>query len=402
MFRVLLAAILFSSQTVSATPELQNYLLNQDFSTARTRDLNNCGFYLAPKGPGLFYRNSTGYRLGDLSILDLQHELQQMIQMVGIEKIKGTLVLAGLPMWDPGTRQRVTQVRQLLKDMNLKDLYLLPMYTRRANVGWLGQLADALTGFAFLRQDFEVPTPAEVGLMVVFVILEIPAVIYFFAHFEPKVAIPLVTNHAILVTTLSLFRRSVTNWAERSDNRLEKLSKYALTGIVYIVNSNVMSKLPEIQAGIQQPGFWHHAFSAIGQFAKTQTITLAASGAEYYFFIISGVIQDEMELSNNQSTSSQGRNLAALRTGAYYLVNGPIMAIATTSNQQIYPGIPMNLGQVLLITLASGAAVYWRWSKTRKTLKKIKSIPLQPNTTTDDILNQIPDPANDTKLDEAG
>jgi hypothetical protein len=400
MARVVLAAILLFTHVVSATPGLQDYLESRDLPTARTRNTENCGFYLAPKGRNLFYRNATGYVLGDLDTLRLQQELQMMIQEVGIENMKGTLVLAGLPMWTNQARQRVSEVNRLLRDMNLKDIRLLPMYQRRTGVGRVERWTDFFTGLSLLPQDMEVPTLPEVGLMTMFVFLEIPAAGYYLANFEPKIAIPLITNHFILLVSLGLFRRTVTNWAERSDSKLEKSLKYGTTGLLYVLNSNVMSKWPAIAAGIHQEGLWHYEYnhlrSAIGHFLFTQgqAITLGASAIEYEYFIISGVIQDEKQLSRSLKTSTKGQTMAVVRTGAYYAVNGPILAIASTSTKQLIHGVPINLGQALLIGLAGGAAVYYRWSKTRKVFEPYKPVPLLATPTLDDDpSDELPPPA---------
>lgn len=354
---ILALSFLLFSAPASA---LEGWMQERFGETMSVRGSPQCAIIHSPLINGKI-NDSFGYKVSGHDADELRQSLILLKARADAEDVEGRLNVTNLPMWSQQSREFLAQVHSVVDETGLSDSIEVKAHYVPSRSGLVGAL-EKIRYFFPMKQDYEKPLPEEIWAGVPATGgAEMTSALYALSAFPPEVSAPLLASHFGLLLTLTAFRRTLSNWQNRSGASLSgSFMKQALTSGVFIANYRVMANWPEIYSTVKEQGFGAaHTFAQNGgHFLADQGVTTMIQTVFFWLTFSRGVYRWEAMVSQSPEMSKASRRTAALVTPAIFWVSGPMLMWASTSDHVVAQlgSMQFNPGQIGLLTLAAGGA----------------------------------------------
>jgi|GEM_PF-5573066 len=313
-----------------------------------------------------FVDNTSAYLLQDgrVSREEFSEIFDELLEILGAENFQGQFILREVGIRNHEEKAFIRELKERLKKLMLaagvpgENIKLSPFYVPKGSGPQ--RIARELRSFLPLKQDYQNPIPAEWGVGVVMTLLnEISTAAYAVAAFPPEVARPLLGIHFVLLTFITAFRRTVSNWNNRSKSLSSSFLKQALIAGVFIGNYNITAKWPEIMASLQSEGL-DKAGPAFVQFAIDQGLTTVVQTVFFWLTFVQGFFKWDSKLSHDKELSLGARRAASALVPIIFFISAPLLLMATTTEEVLLKLGPVNVnsGHLWLSAMAAGGAAF--------------------------------------------
>jgi hypothetical protein len=322
--------------------------------TERLRDKTADGFYYsAPTkdSDGFVYLDNTvGEALSPLTGVGLEDAIHNLEP--------GVITAVGSPLW--GSRR--AEIERLLRGA-ADHGHSTAVIARPLGRGF-HRLCEEIYYLCPLGSDVQHPRRREIREAVqVTLITNLSVVILAFKTSPVRIAAPVIFALASANFVLNCYRRSVSNWMNRSLGRpLEKFGKELVIAGTMAALIYMVARWEQVAAAFASHGvtaFLHFPY-AICVFWSTEWQTVLTYGL-FFAFTSNGIYRwDQIRSVTPEGNEEVLRTLPVLFTLLLAAAN-PLLSWASTSQTLVYSSswLKLNQGDVALIIFGAGGGVLW-------------------------------------------
>lgn len=298
-------------------------------------------------------------------MLEMSHE--------ELERLRGsTMWIMGYEM---GAENRIRKTfEQVLKDLNLADLQIkIEVLTVPANLiqnQSVGLAKDILQRVIYsmpsIKRDFQKPQYSEVvGELTVASGVAVPTFVFFFTTLDPIPAALTLTSHAVLISSMAIFSKSMLNWMLREGfssarmNAFQLFLKQIAMSIPFAITFNLMPHAQEVSDFlINSP--WTEIVSRTtyesGHFLVEQSLGMVLQAMFYSQVIING-LGNWVAKQKTEDASIAARGLRPWFALPLLAADGFLFAISSSNWGGYISNFPLQLnsGHIGLLALTIGA-----------------------------------------------
>lgn len=335
--------------------------LGQSF---RARDRGQCRILFAKTNKETGKVDDTnGIKIANLSLDELKVFLDKR------EDLDGVVMLTGLPMWGKEKNDFVAGVHKLLKDYDLPDVPVR-VFSEPKGTG-LNRVAQELRYFYPVRTDLQEPVLSDKrGSFITTGAGNIALAVFSFKTFKTLVALPVVMTNVGLDFAAAFYRRSISNWMNRSSNNqilnaAQNFLKECHIGGLFAFGMWGNQRWAEVWNTLHDVPFyrWPLDFSwGIGHFAVSQFTTIFAN-AILFTFLFQGLYRWDKLRSGTPEGNEMVRRVSPWIQALFFATITPAMAFATASPAAVVTlplvGLGLNGGQLAMFGLAGLGTIAW-------------------------------------------
>ncbi len=271
----------------------------------------------------------------------------------------GRWMVVGLPLYGRESQGFLKALRETLEANGIKDpdVRNLP----RPGGGLAQKAVEELRYLLPHPMDYQDPVKTEVASgLGALAVSETGVAVFAFAFFPKPVAAGLIVAGLAHNIPLTVYRRSMGNWINRSTGRFwEKFSKETLV-------SMVASGCYYTGANWQECGSQPLA-SAVREFFVTQWPSMVNHGI-FFATTFSGIYLWDQIKSRTPEGNAEVRRTAPVLFGSVFTITSPLLILASTMQPIVDLSIPLtqmsiglNGAQIALGVLAVNGLAIWRW-----------------------------------------
>ena len=321
--------------------------------------LNRLGSWVGreprPLNQNRVVENSAGFRVSDSNQEQFKEKMNALIEALGTEAVDGHLFQTGLSREEYRNPEVGAYLRATLEELGVTEDQV------QIKKIWLptGQgLRRAWEEFAYFwgqRFDYQKPISAEVvgGLSALFA-TELSATIYVVQKHDWQIWVPLLTTHLGLLSGITILRRTVENWQNRSLTAVGGYLKQGLLSAMFVSNYSLVIQWQKIRDFIQNNGMEATARefpSAVVDFVAKNGPLTALQTTFFTAYFVKGVFRFSQVRSATSEGAREVRDSIPWITGLTFFITSPLLIAATGSPGFMATGTP-NAGEWGLLTAA--------------------------------------------------
>ncbi len=328
-------------------------------ATERLRDKTAEGFYFSPALSDEAGRpvldNTVGVKLATLDETRLQAALTAR------EFSNGFLSCVGCPLWGRERRHLESTARRLINSLQPQLVFqTIPRPTGRG----VSRLFQEVAYWLPLSSDFQTPRRQEIReALMVTLITNISVFFLTFQTHPANLALPITGVLVAANFLLNCYRRSVSNWMNRSLGRpIEKFGKELVIAGTMAALVYAVARWPEAAEALAKEG--GRAVTqipvAIATFWRLEWQTVLTYGL-FFAFTSNGIYRwDQIRSTTPEGHDEVVKTLPVLFTLLLGTAN-PLLSWASTSRTIVYSTswLQLNQGDAALIVFGAAGGVLW-------------------------------------------
>lgn len=324
--------------------------------------------------------DDVGLPFSTSNIEDFKRELETQVSELGSEKFRdGTFFILGVAQHKAKATQAAYDavLRELQLDKvgaQARVMHVPSRLIAEESVSLARHVIQRLEYFfPKLKLDYQKPLMSEFSAgAVTTAMVEVPTVIFLFSTLPTVDATLTVTAHAITLTAMSLYTKSMTNWLLRKGsangavNNSELFVKQLLLSAPFVINFNVFGHFSDIVRYYSTHG-WAQMAAAfpteVSSFATTQGITLVLQTI-FYSQVITQGFGNWMNRITNPDDVVQARSLRQWLQSPVLMLNAVVLAAASSNwGEPILTLGPaeVNWGHAALLALIAGGSGFFKY-----------------------------------------